>query len=58
MRVPHGLVAVRRLAGRVLLATGRFHDAPLLVHGVEWPAVAGAAALLNRVDDTLGRTAG
>ncbi|OEJ93170.1 DUF1360 domain-containing protein [Streptomyces thermolilacinus] len=41
-----------------LLATGRFHDAPLLVHGVEWLAVAGAAALLNRVDDTLGRTAG
>lgn len=37
-----------------LLTTGRFDDAPLLVHGVQWLAVAGAAVLLNRVDDTLG----
>ncbi|WP_327345968.1 DUF1360 domain-containing protein [Streptomyces europaeiscabiei] len=37
-----------------LLATGRWHEAPLLVHGIEWFAVAGAAVLLNRVDDTLG----
>lgn len=37
-----------------LLATGRFDQAPLVVHGVEWLAVAGAAVLLNRVDDTLG----
>lgn len=35
-----------------LLATGRFHDAPLLVHAVEWFAVAGLQALLNRRDDT------
>ncbi|WP_405759454.1 DUF1360 domain-containing protein [Streptomyces sp. NBC_01420] len=41
-----------------LLATGRFHDAPLVVHGVEWLAVAGLAVLLNRVDDTLGRVHG
>ncbi|MFF0092695.1 DUF1360 domain-containing protein [Streptomyces canus] len=37
-----------------LLVTGQFDDAPLLVHGVEWFAVAGAAVLLNRIDDTLG----
>jgi hypothetical protein len=37
-----------------LLVTGQFDQAPLLVHGVEWFAVAGAAVLLNRVDDTLG----
>jgi len=35
-----------------LLATGRWHDAPLLVHGIEWFAVAGVQALLNRRDDT------
>lgn len=35
-----------------LLTTGTWADAPLLVHGVEWLAVAGAAALLNRWDDT------
>lgn len=35
-----------------LLTTGRWHDAPLLVHGVEWLAVAGAEVLLNRWDDT------
>lgn len=40
-----------------LLTTGQWHDAPLLVHGVEWFAVAGAAVFLNRFDDTLGRVA-
>ncbi|WP_433856665.1 DUF1360 domain-containing protein [Streptomyces kronopolitis] len=35
-----------------LLVTGTWDEAPLLVHGVEWLAVAGAAALLNRWDDT------
>ncbi|MEW2633351.1 DUF1360 domain-containing protein [Streptomyces sp. NPDC048389] len=38
-----------------LLVTGQFEDAPLLIHGLEWLAVAGAAVFLNRVDDTLGR---
>ncbi|MCX5189023.1 DUF1360 domain-containing protein [Streptomyces sp. NBC_00268] len=37
-----------------LLVSGQWHDAPLLVHGVEWLAVAGAAVLLNRIDDALG----
>ncbi|MGK5497261.1 DUF1360 domain-containing protein [Streptomyces sp. URMC 125] len=36
----------------VLLATGRWHETPLVVHGVEWFAVAGVQALLNRWDDT------
>ena len=35
-----------------LLATGQWHQAPLLVHGIEWLAVAGAAVLLNRWDDS------
>ncbi|MEU8870451.1 DUF1360 domain-containing protein [Streptomyces javensis] len=35
-----------------LLATGEWDGAPLLVHGVEWLAVAGLAVLLNRWDDT------
>lgn len=35
-----------------LLVTGGFDRAPLLVHGMEWPAVAGAAVLLNRWDDS------
>lgn len=35
-----------------LLASGQWHAAPLLVHGVEWLAVAGGQALLNRWDDT------
>lgn len=35
-----------------LLTTGAWHDAPLAVHGLEWLAVAGAAVLLNRWDDT------
>ncbi|MGW4623055.1 DUF1360 domain-containing protein [Streptomyces sp. NPDC004592] len=37
-----------------LLVTGQFDQAPLLGHGIEWFAVAGAAVFLNRVDDTLG----
>ncbi|MEW2568334.1 DUF1360 domain-containing protein [Streptomyces sp. NPDC047070] len=40
-----------------LLATGRWHEAPLAVHAVEWLAVAGAAVIVNRIDDTLGRVA-
>lgn len=35
-----------------LLVTGQWDRAPLLVHGVEWLAVAGGAALLNRWDDS------
>lgn len=35
-----------------LLVTGAWHDAPLIVHGIEWAAVAGAGVLLNRWDDT------
>ncbi|WP_331723460.1 DUF1360 domain-containing protein [Streptomyces atratus] len=35
-----------------LLATGSWDTAPALVHGIEWLAVAGAQALLNRWDDT------
>lgn len=45
------------LLATYLVVTGRFDDAPLLVHGIEWLAVAGAAVLMNRVDDTLGRVA-
>ncbi|MFE3378715.1 DUF1360 domain-containing protein [Streptomyces anulatus] len=37
-----------------LFVTGEFHHAPLLLHGVEWLAVAGLAVLFNRVDDALG----
>ncbi|MFF6801121.1 DUF1360 domain-containing protein [Streptomyces sp. NPDC012616] len=37
-----------------LLATGSWGDAPWLVHGIEWFAVAGVQALLNRRDDTFG----
>jgi hypothetical protein len=40
-----------------LLVTGQFDDAPLLTHLVLWVAVAGAAVLLNRIDDTLGQVA-
>ncbi|MFJ4703144.1 DUF1360 domain-containing protein [Streptomyces sp. NPDC088768] len=36
-----------------LFASGQWHDAPVLVHGVEWLAVAGGQALLSRIDDTL-----
>lgn len=35
-----------------LLVTGQWDRAPLLVHCVEWLAVAGGAALLNRWDDS------
>ncbi|MFF8931497.1 DUF1360 domain-containing protein [Streptomyces longwoodensis] len=38
-----------------LLATGHWTGTPLVVHGLEWLAVAGLAVLLNRLDDTLGR---
>lgn len=41
-----------------LLVTGTFDQAPLLVHGLEWLAVAGAAVLLNRLDGMLGRVHG
>lgn len=37
-----------------LVATGQFAGTPLLVHGIEWLAVAGCAVLLNRLDDALG----
>ncbi|WP_433341708.1 DUF1360 domain-containing protein [Streptomyces sp. CA-253872] len=36
-----------------LLVTGRVTHAPLLIHGIEWLAVAGGAVLLNRLDDSL-----
>ncbi|MEU7323404.1 DUF1360 domain-containing protein [Streptomyces griseoviridis] len=45
------------LLATLLLVTGRFDDAPLLTHGIEWFAVAGAAVLLNRIDDTLAEVA-
>lgn len=35
-----------------LLATDTWGNAPVLIHGVEWLAVAGAAVLLNRWDDS------
>lgn len=35
-----------------LLATGAWHGTPLVVHGLEWLAVAGGAVLLNRWDDS------
>ncbi|MGW3971194.1 DUF1360 domain-containing protein [Streptomyces ardesiacus] len=41
-----------------LLVTGTFNEAPLLVHGLEWLAVAGLAVLFNRLDDMLGRVHG
>jgi hypothetical protein len=40
-----------------LTATAGWADANLLIHGLEWFAVAGAAALLNRADDTLTEAA-
>jgi hypothetical protein len=40
-----------------LTASGTWHDTPLAIHGVEWLAVAGAAALGNRWDDTRPDTA-
>ncbi|MDP4501052.1 DUF1360 domain-containing protein [Nonomuraea turcica] len=36
-----------------LTAAHRWTDANILIHGLEWFAVAGGAALLNRADDTL-----
>ncbi|MFD3848171.1 DUF1360 domain-containing protein [Streptomyces microflavus] len=36
-----------------LLATKQWHGTPVVVHLVEWAAVAGAAVLLNRWDDSL-----
>jgi hypothetical protein len=35
-----------------LLVTDSWHGTPVLVHGIEWLAVAGAAVLLNRWDDS------
>ncbi|MFC8882971.1 DUF1360 domain-containing protein [Streptomyces cinereoruber] len=35
-----------------LLVTDTWSGVPVLVHGFEWLAVAGAAALLNRWDDS------
>lgn len=35
-----------------LLATGEWATAPVIVHGLEWLAVAGGGVLLNRWDDT------
>jgi hypothetical protein len=35
-----------------LLASGTWDTEPLLVHGLEWLAVAGASVLLNRWDDS------
>jgi hypothetical protein len=46
------------LLATYLLALGSFDGTPLLVHGLEWLAVAGLAVLLNRLDDTLGRIHG
>ncbi|MFC8332742.1 DUF1360 domain-containing protein [Streptomyces olivaceus] len=44
------------LAGAILatylLTTGQWTGTPLLVHGIEWLAVAGGAVLLNRWDDS------
>ncbi|THA54241.1 DUF1360 domain-containing protein [Streptomyces sp. A1136] len=34
-----------------LLVTDQWHGTPVLVHGFEWLALAGAAVLLNRWDD-------
>lgn len=46
------------LLATYLLVTGTWDQAPLLVHGIEWLAVAGLAVLFNRADDTLGRVHG
>lgn len=37
-----------------LLATGQWASEPVLVHGLEWFAVAGGQALLNRAEDSWG----
>jgi hypothetical protein len=39
-----------------LLTAGQFCQAPLLVHGVEWFAVSGGQAVLNRWDDSMDRS--
>ncbi|MCM1964848.1 DUF1360 domain-containing protein [Streptomyces sp. G1] len=36
-----------------LLASGQWAGTSLLLHGIEWFAVAGGAVLCNRIDDTL-----
>ncbi|MFF4385606.1 DUF1360 domain-containing protein [Streptomyces sp. NPDC001552] len=41
------------LLATYLLATGQWAGTPLLVHGIEWLAVAGGAVFFNRLDDTL-----
>jgi len=38
-----------------LLAADQWTGVPLLLHGIEWLAVAGAAVFINRVDDALSR---
>ncbi|MFJ6104935.1 DUF1360 domain-containing protein [Streptomyces sp. NPDC092359] len=38
-----------------LVITDQFAGLPLLLHGLEWFAVAGAAVFINRLDDTMGR---
>lgn len=43
------------LLAAYLLLTDQWAGVPLLIHGIEWFAVAGAAVFLNRVDDTMGR---
>ncbi|MFJ1695671.1 DUF1360 domain-containing protein [Streptomyces sp. NPDC088252] len=40
-----------------LIVTSQFGGTPLLVHGIEWFAVAGGQALLNRHDDNRQVTA-
>ncbi|MEU9576267.1 DUF1360 domain-containing protein [Streptomyces chilikensis] len=41
-----------------LLASGAWHTAPVLVHGVEWLGVAGVQALLSRAETALDERAG
>ncbi|WP_030236795.1 DUF1360 domain-containing protein [Streptomyces sp. NRRL S-350] len=40
------------LLATYLLASGQWAQAPVLVHGIEWLAVAGAGVVINRWDDT------
>ncbi|MET9386370.1 hypothetical protein ABZY09_36290 [Streptomyces sp. NPDC002928] len=54
MPLLHGLVDRRGPARHLAPRHRPVRRRPLLTHGVEWFAVAGAAVLLNRVDDTLG----
>ncbi|MGW4910802.1 hypothetical protein [Streptomyces sp. NPDC004270] len=46
------------LLATYLLVTGTCHQTPLLVHGVEWFAVAGLAVLLNCPEDALSQRHG